>query len=192
MSDAQQTDTTEKPEGDAAGKKAPGLGVLVAIALVGAALGGGVGGFVIVPRLLATTGAEKPASGEQAHGEEGDAEESKEHGGDAKEGEHGAEQGGKLFKLDNLIVNPAGSQGARFLMTTVAIETVGEETEARLKAREIEVRDRVLSVLERKTLEQLTQPSARDSLKKEIAAALAPTVGKKARLRVYLPQFVIQ
>jgi flagellar FliL protein len=173
-------------QGAADAKKGPRTGLIVALALVGATLGGGVGTFVLAPKIVGAAPAPAAAdSAEHAPDEEG---EDAEHGGNA-EGEHAA---GKIFKVENLIVNPAGSEGTRFLMTTVAFETGSEEADEKLRAREIEIRDRVIAILEAKTLATLTQAHARDSLKEELARSIAPVVGPKARIRVYLPQYVIQ
>jgi flagellar FliL protein len=180
-----------KPEGEGGEKKAaaPKTGMIIGLALAGAALGGGVGSFVLAPKLaakmipaaaVAKAGAERAdsAADSTADGEE--------------KGKDGKEAAGKIFKLENLIVNPAGSEGTRFLMTTVAFETQGEELDAKLREHEIEVRDRVITILEGKSLEALTQAGARDSLKRELGAAVTPVLGPKARFKVFLPQFVIQ
>ena len=174
-------------QGAADAKKGPRTGLIVALALVGATLGGGVGTFVLAPKIVGAAPA--PAAADSA--EHGTAEEGEdaEHGEKA-DGGHGA--AGKIFKVENLIVNPAGSEGTRFLMTTVAFETGSEEADEKLRAREIEIRDRIIAILEAKTLATLTQPHARDSLKAELARSIAPVVGAKTRVRVYLPQYVIQ
>ncbi|HXE56390.1 MAG TPA: flagellar basal body-associated FliL family protein, partial [Gemmatimonadales bacterium] len=109
----------------------------------------------------------------------------------AADGERQGEPGARLVMLDNIIVNPAGSRGTRFLMASVALEVADEELQRRLAEQDVQLRDAVTSLLERQTMESLTLPGARDSLKRHIAAAVAPFVGDR-RLRVYLPQFVIQ
>jgi flagellar FliL protein len=97
-----------------------------------------------------------------------------------------------VYRMENLIVNPSGSQGTRFLMATVALEVPNERTEGRLREHEVEVRDAVTTALESQTLEMLTQPGARDTLKRRIATAVGPFAGGAKRVKVFLPQFVIQ
>ena len=96
-----------------------------------------------------------------------------------------------VVRVDNVIVNPAGSQGSRFLLTSVAIELPDAKTQDWVRAHDAEVRDVVITTLERQSLEQLTQAGARDSVKRALTAALQPVAGT-TDLRVYLPQFVIQ
>jgi flagellar FliL protein len=99
---------------------------------------------------------------------------------------------GVLYRIDNVIVNPAGSRGSRFLMTSVAFELPDAEAEERLRAREVEVRDVVIATLESQTLEMLSRPGARDTLKLRLRDAVAPILGEAREVRVYLPQFVMQ
>lgn len=164
----------------AAAAVAPGgrkTGLLVGLTLGGAVLGGLVASLVIAPRIIArgatgaaadSASAHTPAVPEPVPGER------------------------RVLELNNIIVNPAGSQGSRFLMTTVAFAVPGEKAFQLLESQEIEVRDRVIAVLENRTMAQLTAPGARDSLKVQIAAVAAALVGPNVPVQVYLPQFVIQ
>jgi flagellar FliL protein len=100
-----------------------------------------------------------------------------------------------VYKLDNIIVNPAGSQGQRFLMCSVAIESEDSKVLDTLREHEIELRDRVISMLAKQTLDRLTAEGARDSLRAELLVAIKPALGpdnQDAELKVFLPQFVVQ
>jgi flagellar protein FliL len=154
---------------------------IVMIGVLAVAVAAGIGGgFVLAPRLLPASGAAAPETETEVEAGEG------KHEKATKEGS------GRIFRLDNLIVNPAGSEGTRFLMATVAFEVESETAEAALKDHDVQVRDLVVSRLESQTMQMLTQPAARDSIKHQLALAVAPLVGPKTRVRVYLPQFVIQ
>jgi flagellar basal body-associated protein FliL len=154
-------------------------GLLIGLTLGGAVLGGLLAAFVVAPRIIAR---QAPAAVDSA---------------DAA-GEHGTvqkERGGepaKLVELENLIVNPAGSQGNRFLMTSVAFAVADEKGQKLLDDSKVELRDRVTGVLENMTMAQLTAPGARDTLKARIAVVAGELLGPKTAVRVFLPQFVIQ
>ena len=154
--------------------------MIVAGVLALAVAAGVCGGFALAPRML-------PAG---AHAAADAATE--EDGGDEKHEKGGKEASGRIFRLDNLIVNPAGSEGTRFLMASVAFEVETEAAEAALRDHDVQVRDLVVSQLESQTMQMLTQPAARDSIKRRLSQAVGPVVGPKARVKVYLPQFVIQ
>jgi flagellar FliL protein len=171
----------------AGGKKAGLIGILTFVG----ALAGGLGASVfIAPKIIARqTPAAVPGDSAAAEAEtkggEGEA---------GAEGKGGEAVGGekKMVELANIIVNPAGSQGSRFLMASVAVSVANEEAQKVLSDHEVEFRDKVTSILETQTMAQLTMPGARDSLKLKIAQAAGTIVGPKIPLKVFLPQFVIQ
>ncbi len=146
--------------------------------------GGVVGVWFVGPRLSARASLQAGLEAEAAAAGKGDKE-------DGKEGAKGGEKG-PVFKLDNLIVNPSGSQGARFLMVSVAVETVDGKQDEDLRARESQIRDLVISLLEKQTMESLSSPGIRDSLKAQLSDTITIIAGSKTRLHVFLPQFVIQ
>ncbi len=115
-----------------------------------------------------------------------------EHVEPAVEEHHGPPPVGTTLELDNIIVNPAGTSGMRYLMVTVAIEIegAGGHGGGGIEEQEHRIRDRVVAVLERQTLEMLTAPGARDSLKVLLAEAVAPYL--ESEPHIYLPHFVIQ
>ncbi len=179
---------TEKPaEGEAAKAAGPAPLIMISAAVGGVLVGAVCGLFLIGPRF-----APKAAAKTASHGEES-AEDGEESGGHGKESGHGEKSGAKgaVFRLDNIIVNPAGSAGSRFLMVTVAVEVPEEKMEEKLRNKEVQVRDAVISILEGHSLQQLTMPGARDTLRAKIAATIIPLAGS-AKIKVYLPQFVIQ
>lgn len=97
-----------------------------------------------------------------------------------------------VHSLDNLVLNPAGTNGTRFLMLSMSMEAMDEAAAAALTARDAEVRDATLRLLGSKTVEQLADVATRDALKTEIQDMLNGMLGRKAVRRVYFPQFVIQ
>lgn len=97
------------------------------------------------------------------------------------------------YVIEDLVLNPAGSQGTRFLMATVAFQVKSAEAVEKMKARDAEIRDSVLGVLGSKTVEELAAPdSARTLLKEELRMSVGRLFPRGTVRRVYLPKFVIQ
>jgi flagellar FliL protein len=94
--------------------------------------------------------------------------------------------------IENLVLNPAGSNGTRFLMVTATFQLKDAATEELMKEHEAEVRDDILALLGKKTVEDLTDITLRDGIKTEVMDAVAPLFPKGAILKVFFPQFVIQ
>ena len=164
-------------------KKRP---LLMSVVMIAVVLGGASGGFVIGPKLVAKMAAQEHETDTEA-GAEADAEADAETHDAAHE-----EVTGKFLELENLLVNPAGSRGDRFLMVSVAFEVPDEEALEHLHEREIQIRDVVSATLEARSLDDLTYPGARDDLKTDLLEVVKPLCGGMEWVRVYLPRFVIQ
>ncbi|HEY9230093.1 MAG TPA: flagellar basal body-associated FliL family protein [Gemmatimonadaceae bacterium] len=95
-------------------------------------------------------------------------------------------------EFQNIVLNPAGSNGTRFLMVSAAFELKDGNTDQLMKDREPEVRDRILALLGQKSIETLTDFTQRDNIKKEVLEAIAPMFPKGSVVKVFFPQFVIQ
>ena len=166
-----------------------------ALALVlGLTVGGASGALVVGPAMAKgitpAAGAARPAQAiDASNASSEDAAAAEEGGdGDAKAGESAKQ----VYTLDNLVLNPAESGGTRFLLLSVAFETTSAALLEDMKMRDAELRDAVLVTLGAKTVEQLADMRLREQIKAELTAAARKLFKKKATLRVYFPQFVIQ
>jgi len=176
----------EQPSEEATAPSKPSMMLAIA-GLVGGLVIGGLGGsFALGPMLAKKFAAPKTA--EAATTEE--KEEKGEEGHDAK-GEKKA--GAVVAMMENLVLNPSGSNGTRFLMAAVAAEVKDEKVKEDMTSRDAELRDAVLRILGDRTVEQLADMNQRDAIKKQLTDSLnARLQSKTAIKRVYFPQFVIQ
>ncbi len=169
---------------------------MIAMIAVGLAIGGGTGAAFIGPMVAKKMGKSAPARTEAA-AHDGEAGADGSHDAAAAEGDHAAPEGDKAAEatvhvLENLVLNPAGSGGSRFLLLTVAIEAGTAAVAADMTTRDAELRDIILTSLGLKTVDQLTDMAVRDSIKTEVQTAIAARFGKKSVKRLYFPQFVVQ
>jgi flagellar FliL protein len=172
---------SEQKEGPvAAGGERPSGNRLVAILglVTGLAVGGLAGAAWVGPKLVERLTAAPVEEGEPKHR------------GRGKDEKGSGEP--PLHVLENLVVNPAESQGLRFLIATLAIEVDRPETAAALAARDAEVRDALVRVLGSKTVAELADVASRGALKDELAATVSSLLSSGKVLQIYLPQFVIQ
>jgi flagellar basal body-associated protein FliL len=195
-------DKDEKKGKDSGEKQAPGLpfnipesAILAAAIVVSLTAGSLLGCLLIAPRVIAARNAQPaaPARAEKAEGG-GEAQESEGKKGEGKKGEGKKGEGEKsaVFSIDNIVVNPAGSAGTRFLMASVAFELPDEKAVEALREKEVQIRDAVITTLESQTLEMLAAPGSREGIKRQLAIAIKPLVPGQKQPRVYLPQFVLQ
>jgi flagellar protein FliL len=170
-------------------RKTGGMLPLIGIALATLLAGGGVGAVVVGPMLAGGGGEAHAAAEEGGHGEE--AEESGGHG--EKSGGHGG--GGaesEVYSIENLVVNPAGTQGSRFLIVSLTIVPDDGASRTELVARDAEIRDTLLQVLGSKTVQQLSDLTQREQMKEEMRAAAETVIQPGKIRRIFLPQFVLQ
>lgn len=174
---------TPTPAPEAAAPAKPKKLLVIVLAVVGLAAGTGAGAFVAAPLLAGkSASAATPAGSEKKKGEHGE----------EKAGEKAEAAAPIIYLMENIVLNPAGTSGTRFLMATIAVELSDAKYVDRLKERDAEARDVLVSLLGRKTVDELSDATRRDAFRAEANAAIAPLLPKKAVKRVFFPQFVIQ
>lgn len=164
-------------------RKRGGLMPLALVAVLTLVVGGGLGIFVVGPMLAG--GGEAAAAETSEHGEE-------ESGGHGDAGGHGGSGGSEHYSIENLVVNPAGTQGTRFLIVSMTILPDNGETLAQLTAKDAEIRDTLLQVLAGKTIQDLSDLTQREGVKEEMRAAAESVIRPGKIRRIFLPQFVLQ
>lgn len=139
------------------------------VAAIGLALGGGLGWAVVGPVFVEHRGAAR----------------SEEESGSAQKER-------SFYSVENLVVNPAGTRGMRYLVVTVTVEVKSANAARDLTSRDAEVRDALVRLLGRKTVEELADVDRRESLRQEIHDVIAGMVSRGEVVRVFLPLYVIQ
>ncbi len=118
-----------------------------------------------------------------AHGEEGSGDEEK------SDGEIKPQH---IHIIKDLILNPAGTNGQRYLLTTIAFNVSSEEALKELEANEIAVRDVLNSVLTSKTMDQLIDVTQRESLREEIQKKAGGLMSHGKIKSVYFSKYIVQ
>jgi len=97
-----------------------------------------------------------------------------------------------LFVIKDLIINPARTNGARFLLTTIGFRMSNKEALLEMETNNIRVCDILNTILTNKTIDQLVSVALRDSLKAEIGHGVNKVVRNGKLLSVYFSKFIIQ
>jgi len=99
---------------------------------------------------------------------------------------------GSFYEVENMIVNPAESQGSRYLMVNVGFESDADEVLTELEDKEVVVRDRVIKLLGEFTVPQLSDIDRRTFLKDTLRTSVNQVLQKGAVQRLYFTQYVLQ
>lgn len=96
-------------------------------------------------------------------------------------------------KLDVIVVNPAGTDGLRFLSTQVFLGLSSPKVEEYITSHSLvyRIKDTLVRTLSSKTIPEL-DPSKQDQLKQELKEKLNAFLGKNAVVDIYFQSFVLQ
>lgn len=97
-----------------------------------------------------------------------------------------------VFIVKDIIVNPAGTNGLRFLLTTIGLEVSSAQAETECEKRNVEIHDSIINILTSKTLPQLDAVDSRNSLKEEIKSQINKDLTTGSVINVYFSKFIIQ
>ncbi len=152
------------------GKKSKFIFILIPLILLG--LGGG--GYMAYSQYvtLATMGYEP-----QAYGDEEEAE---------------PVEYGEFQEMDNLIINPTGTDGKRYLMVKIGFESDAAAALEELTTKDVVVRDAIVRYLSSQSVPYLSAIEKRDSLKMGLRKRVNGILKNGRITRLYFTQYVIQ
>lgn len=97
-----------------------------------------------------------------------------------------------IYAIRDIVVNPAGTGGSRFLSVSFGFELASSEFEAEFAAREAVVRDALITILSSKTVAQLTDAKQKEITRYQIKKRVSKLMGSDELLGVYFTDFVLQ
>jgi flagellar FliL protein len=102
------------------------------------------------------------------------------------------EMGKFVYVIDDLIVNPAGTDGKRFLLSSIGFDIKTDQNQQELKAKEILVKDAIISILSSKNVLQLGNSLYRDTLKTEISSKVRELLPAVTLNTIYFSKYILQ
>ncbi len=96
------------------------------------------------------------------------------------------------YMLEELIVNPSGSNGQRFLVVEISLELHDMNHIELIEERKQRIRHNMLEVLSSRTVNQLTQLSEREKMRSELAEITNEAIGKRSVRNLYYTRYVMQ
>jgi flagellar FliL protein len=134
--------------------------------------------FVLIPKLQKGLG----ASGGVAVADTGGAKPKKEAPGAKTES----------VPMNKLLVNVAGTMGARYLLVSLSVVGSGTDFKAQMDAHDAQLRDMAQSALSTKTLADLEKPGIRNMIRNELLTGFNNILGDGTVQEIYFPEFAIQ
>lgn len=100
--------------------------------------------------------------------------------------------GENIFNLDDIIVNPAETNGKTLVLASLGFDLTTPEAKKTMEEKVIIVKDAVITLLSSKTVPQLSNTAYRDSLKAEMISDLSRKMPGVKINNIYFSKFIIQ
>lgn len=97
-----------------------------------------------------------------------------------------------LYQFGDVIVNPAGTEGTRFLRVTIYLELASGEYQKVIEKLKPALQDIAIQILSSKTIPELEDLGSRNKLRNEIVSAMNRLLGREMILKLFFTEFVIQ
>jgi len=107
-------------------------------------------------------------------------------------GGHGEQVASSFFAVKDIVVNPAGTGGTRFLSISFAFQVDSPEMVDLLESKETIVRDVLITILSAKTVAQLTDPKQKEIIRYQIKKRVSELMEAEELMAVYYTDFVLQ
>jgi flagellar FliL protein len=97
-----------------------------------------------------------------------------------------------FLRMEDMIINPAQSNGSRYLLLSLVIYVNGREAQEQLTLQEPAIFDAVNSLISRHSVAWLSDPYNREILREKIKLVVKREMGEAEVLKVYFTKFVMQ
>jgi flagellar FliL protein len=190
---ANRTESSPETDDAAAPASAPSAGApaassggikawlpLIVMVLLMPALAFAMTNFVLLPKLQKGLGASSAGSPTAAEAP----------GKPKKEGAAAARK--ETIPMTKLLVNVAGTMGARYLLVSLSVVGSSADFKAQMEEHDAQLRDMAQSALSTKTLADLEKPGARNMIRNELLSGFNNILGDGTVEEIYFPEFAIQ
>jgi flagellar FliL protein len=110
----------------------------------------------------------------------------------AKESKESADAKRESVPMNKLLVNVAGTMGARYLLVSLSVAGSDADFKAKVAAHDPQLRDFACGVLATKTIADLEKPGARNVIRSELISGFNNVLGSGLVQEIYLTEFAIQ
>lgn len=99
--------------------------------------------------------------------------------------------GTHIFKIEDIIVNPAGTGGQRIMLVSLGIDVESEEGIKTLEGKVVIVKDMIIETMSSKTMAELGEIGFKEILKAELITRLNELIKDVKVNNIYFDKYVI-
>lgn len=97
-----------------------------------------------------------------------------------------------VYMVEDLIINPANTDGKRLLLSSLGFDVSTEQENQELKAKEVLLKDAIISIMSSKEMARLGNIVYRDTLRTEIIKRLSVLMPKVKINTIYFSKYILQ
>jgi len=102
------------------------------------------------------------------------------------------ELGKFVYMVEDVVVNPANSEGKRLLLSSLGFDISTQEEHEELKSKEFLLKDAIISIMSSKDVARLSNIAYRDTLRTEIIKRLSALMPKVKVNTIYFSKYILQ
>ena len=95
------------------------------------------------------------------------------------------------YLMEQLVVNPANTNGRRYLMVEISLE-MNVEHIPMMETSNPKVKQELIEAFSRRTVSELTTPTERDKLRQEVTDIINSSIGETSVQNLYFTKYVLQ
>ena len=99
---------------------------------------------------------------------------------------------GEIFLIEDLVINPAGTRGRRFVSFSIGIELNEGRKVDEIKKREAKICDAIISLFVKKRFYEFTEISNRENIRRQMFEAIKKIMPEDMVRQIYITKFILQ
>lgn len=101
-------------------------------------------------------------------------------------------EGQVYYTFENIIINPARSNGERYLILSIVVEVNSQADLAYLETNNAKVVDKINLILTKRSARELARLEEREEIKREMGIMINEAIDKKAVRNLFFTKYVLQ
>jgi len=97
-----------------------------------------------------------------------------------------------IYELDELVVNPANTNGKRFLMVEISLEVDDKANFIKLDNNKVRLKQEIMEALSAHTIPELVKVEERDELRQELIDLINSIIEVRSVRNLYFTKYVMQ
>lgn len=96
-----------------------------------------------------------------------------------------------IYNMEDVVVNPAGTNGQRFLLLSMGFDVPSQEITTIFETKQIIIKDMIITYLSSKSLEEVSQPQFKSELKEGLIASIEEMIPEIKINTVYFSKYIV-